>query len=73
MGVGRKFHDPVNLPREKIGTHCKGGWVDLRAVLDGCGKSRFHRDSIPGQRKNGSETYLCFSRHYSLHLPLLAY
>jgi hypothetical protein len=30
------------------GTHCIGGWVDLRTRLDGCGKSRPHRDSIPG-------------------------
>jgi hypothetical protein len=30
------------------GTHCTGGWVDLRAGLDGCGKPRPHRDSIPG-------------------------
>ena len=27
-------------PRERPGTHCIGGWVGLRAVLDGCGKSR---------------------------------
>ena len=35
-------------PRERPGTHCAGGWVDLRAGLDRCGKSRLHRDSIPG-------------------------
>ena len=35
-------------PREGPGTHCIGGWVGLRAGLDGCGKSRPHRDSIPG-------------------------
>jgi len=34
--------------RERVGTHCIGGWVGLRAGLDGCGKSRPHRDSIPG-------------------------
>jgi len=28
-------------------THCIGGWVGPRAGLDGCGKSRHHRDSIP--------------------------
>ena len=27
-------------PRERPGTHCMGGWVDPRAGLDGCGKSR---------------------------------
>jgi hypothetical protein len=33
-------------PRERPGTHCIGGWVGLRAGLDG--KSRPHQDSIPG-------------------------
>ena len=27
-------------PRERHGTHCIGGWVGPRAILDGCGKSR---------------------------------
>jgi len=27
-------------PLERSGTHCIGGWVGPRAVLDGCGKSR---------------------------------
>ena len=31
--------------RERCCTHCIGGWVGR---LDGCGKSRPHRDSIPG-------------------------
>ena len=35
-------------PRKRPGTHCTGGWVGPRAGLDGCGKSRPHRDSIPG-------------------------
>jgi hypothetical protein len=34
-------------PREWPGTHCTGGWVGPRAGLDGCWKSRPHRDSIP--------------------------
>ena len=34
-------------PRERPGTHCTGGWVGPRAGLDGCGKSRPHRYSIP--------------------------
>jgi len=33
--------------QERPGTHCVGGWVGPRVVLDGCGKSRPHRDSIP--------------------------
>jgi hypothetical protein len=35
-------------PLETPGTHCTGGWVDLRAGLDVCGNSRPYRDSIPG-------------------------
>ena len=31
---------PLYPPRKKPGTHCIGGWVDHRAGLDGCGKSR---------------------------------
>jgi hypothetical protein len=27
-------------PRESPGTHRIGGWVDLRAGMEGCGKSR---------------------------------
>jgi hypothetical protein len=34
--------------RETPGTHFIGGWVGLRAGLDGCGKPRLHWDSIPG-------------------------
>jgi len=34
-------HAPAARPmgRRSV-THCKGGWVGSRAVLDGCGKSR---------------------------------
>jgi hypothetical protein len=35
-------------PLERPGTHCIEGWVDPRAGMDRCGKSRPHRDSIPG-------------------------
>jgi hypothetical protein len=35
-------------PRERPRTQCIEGWVGPRAVLDGRGKSRHHRDSIPG-------------------------
>jgi hypothetical protein len=35
-------------PRERPGTDCTGGWVGLGAGLDRCGKSRPHRNSIPG-------------------------
>ena len=36
-------------PRDSPGTHCIGGWVSPRVVLDGCGKCRSHSDSIPEQ------------------------
>ena len=35
-------------PRERVGIHCMGGWVNPMAGLDGCGKSRPYRDPIPG-------------------------
>jgi hypothetical protein len=35
-------------PPERPGTHCIGGWVGPRSGLDRCGKSRLHRNSIPG-------------------------
>jgi hypothetical protein len=48
-GVGGQRHAPADLPPGKRpGTHCIGGWVGPRAGLDGCRKSRSHRDSIPG-------------------------
>jgi len=34
-------------PRERPGTHYIGGWMGPWTGLDGCGKSRPHRDSIP--------------------------
>jgi hypothetical protein len=34
-------------PRERPCTPCIGSWVGPRAGLDGCGKTRLHRDSIP--------------------------
>ena len=35
-------------PGERPGTHCTGGWIGPRAGQEACGKSRLHRDSIPG-------------------------
>ena len=37
---GDQHHAPAALPRGGPGTHWTGGWVGLRAGLDGCGKSR---------------------------------
>ena len=48
-GVGGQRHAPAALPSGKIsGTDFTGGWVGSRAGLDERGKSRRHRDSIPG-------------------------
>jgi hypothetical protein len=39
--VGDQRHAPAALlPGKRPGTHYTGGWVGLRASLDGCGKSR---------------------------------
>jgi hypothetical protein len=48
MGLGGQRHAPAALPPGKRrGTHFIGGWVGLKARLDGCGKSLSHLDSIP--------------------------
>jgi hypothetical protein len=45
MRMGGQLHAPAALPPGKgPGTHCIGGWVGPRAGLDGCEKSRPHRD-----------------------------
>ena len=48
VGEGSASRPNRILPRERPSTHCTVGWVGLRAGLDRCGKSRPHRDSIPG-------------------------
>jgi hypothetical protein len=48
-GEGSGSRSGRSLPRGRPGTYCTGGWVGPRAGLDRCGKSCFHRDSIPGQ------------------------
>ena len=47
-GRGQRYAPAALYPQERPGTHCTGGWVGPRAGLDRCGKSRPHRDSIPG-------------------------
>ena len=48
-GVGGQRQVPAALLQGKRRvTHFIGGWVGPRAVLGRCGKSRPHRDSIPG-------------------------
>jgi hypothetical protein len=49
MKVGGQRHATASLPPAKRpGTHRTEGWVEPRAGLDECEKSRSHRDSIPG-------------------------
>jgi hypothetical protein len=48
MGVGGQLQAPAALPPGKTGYPFIGSWVGPRAGLDGGGKSRSHRDSIPG-------------------------
>ena len=51
-------HAPAALyPRERPGTHCTGGWVGPRAGTDRCGKSRPHRDSLPGPAARSQSLY----------------
>ena len=52
-------------PQERPGADCTGGWVDPRAGLDGCGKSRPHRDSIPGPSSPYESLYRLSSPDYS--------
>ena len=48
MVVGGQSHDPAVLtPVKRPGTRCTGGWVVATAGLDGYGKSRPRRDSMP--------------------------
>jgi len=47
MEVGGQRHASAALHPGKTGTPCIGGWVGPKAVLDGCGKSRPRRNSIP--------------------------
>jgi len=46
-GVGGQRHFWTLYYRKRPGTYCIGGCVGPRDGLDGCGKSRPHRDSIP--------------------------
>jgi hypothetical protein len=49
MRVGGQRRAPAALrPGKRPRYHCTGGWMERRACLHGCGKSRPHRDSIPG-------------------------
>ena len=63
-GEGSASRPCRSLPPETPGTHCTGGWVDPRAGLDRCGKSRPHRDSIPDRLARSQSLYrLSYSAH----------
>jgi len=47
-GVGGQHYALPTLPLGRLSAHCAGGWVGPWACLDGCGKFRPHRDSVPG-------------------------
>ena len=67
MGVGGQSHAPATLPPGKRPViHCTGGWVGPRAGLDGCWKSRPHRDLIPGPSRES----LCRLRCPGSRMPL---
>ena len=58
MGVGGQRHAQAVLPPGKRPeTHCIGGWVVLRAGLDGCRKSLPHRDLIPDHPAHSESLY----------------
>jgi hypothetical protein len=49
MGMDGQHHAlAVSTPEKRPIAHCIGGWVGLRAGLDGCWRSHTHWDSIPG-------------------------
>jgi hypothetical protein len=46
-GVNGQRYASAALSPGKTRYRCIGGWVGRRVGVDGCGKSRPHRDSIP--------------------------
>jgi len=62
-------HAPTALyPRERPGTRYTGGWLGHRAVLDRCGKSRSHWDSI---RNRPARSQSLYRLSYPGHEPYL--
>jgi len=54
-------------PWERPPTHCVGGWMGPRAGLDGCGKSRPHRDSSPGPSSRGQKIFKITSVYHGMY------
>jgi hypothetical protein len=48
LNLEARWGQVVNPRDKRHGARCAGDWLGLMSVLDGCGISRFHRDSIPG-------------------------
>jgi hypothetical protein len=61
-------HAPAALyPEERPDTHCTGGWMGPRGGVNRCGKSRPHRDSIPGPSSPSRSLYqLSYPAHFTL-------
>ena len=54
MEVGGQPHDPAaSTTRERLGTHCTGGWVDPKAGMD-WQKISSPPDSIPDRPARSS-------------------
>ena len=67
-GVSGQQHAPAALyPRERPGTHFTGGWVGPSAGLDGCGKSRPQRDSIPDRPVRSQSLYRLSYPAHGIH------
>jgi len=56
-GEGSDLRPDLSSPRERLGTHCTGGWLGPRAVLDRCGMSCPHRDSNPDRPARSQALY----------------
>jgi hypothetical protein len=63
MRVGGQRHAPAALPLGMTQYPCMGGSVGTRAGIEGRGKSRHHRDSIPGFIERYI-VYVCVMQEY---------
>jgi len=61
LGGGWLFNatpPPLHCTPGRTDRHCVGSWVCPRAGLDGCGKSRPHRNSIPDRSESLYRLYI---------------
>jgi hypothetical protein len=61
--MGQRHAPAAFYPRERRGTHCTGGWVGPRAVLDRCGKSLTGIRSPDRPARNQSLYRLSYPAH----------